>query len=62
MEQAGKHLKDLKNAELRYLILPIKQKYKISTLKKKMLECYEQWKHRPYLQVDADVVSDEVDV
>ena len=30
------------------------------TLKKKMIECYEQWKH-PYLQADADVVSDEVE-
>ena len=27
-----------------------------------MLECYDQWKHRPYLQADVDIVSDEVEV
>ena len=43
-------------------LLPIKQKDKMPTLKKKMLECYDQWKHRPYLQAVVDVVSDEVEV
>ena len=32
------------------------------TLKQKMLKCYNEWMHRPYLQADVDVVSDEVDV
>ena len=27
-----------------------------------MLECYDQWRHRPYLQANADAVSDEVEV
>ena len=62
MEQTGKQPKDLTNANLRLLLLPLKQNDKMPTLKKKMLECYEQWKHRPYLQVDMDVVPDEVAV
>ena len=51
---SGKQLKDLKNAELRALLLPIKQKDKMPTLKKDMIENYELWKHRPYLSVDVD--------
>lgn len=32
------------------------------TLKKKMLKCYEQRKHRPILHAYVDVVSDEVEI
>ena len=54
-KQAAKAAKILLSATC--LLLPIKQKDKMPTLKKKMLECYNQWNHRPYLQVDVDVVS-----
>ena len=54
MSASGKQTKDLKNAELKALLLPIKQKDKMPTLKKDMIQCYELWHHRPYLSVNPD--------
>ena len=54
MTSSGTEVKKPKNADLRALLLPIKQKDKMPTLKKDMIQCYELWKHRPYLAVIPD--------
>ena len=50
LQQTGKQVKDLKKSELRSLLLLIKNKDKMATLKQKMIKCYELWKHRACLK------------
>ena len=54
METTGKLVKDLKNSELKALILPLRRKEKMPTVKKDMIECYIKWQTRPYLSLTAD--------
>ena len=57
LQQTGKQVKDLKNSNLRSLLLPIKNKDKMPILKQKMIKYYELWKYRAYLQ--TTVITDE---
>ena len=54
MTLSGTEVKRPNNANLQALLLPIKQKDKIPTLKKNMIQCYKSWNYQPYLAMIPD--------